>query len=187
MDINRIKNLLEKYFEGLTSLEEEQELLEYFSDGNEVPVELISYKKHFRFLDAGRNLNPATSGFETRIARLIDDQDKTIKPVSNRQPIYKYAIAASVAVLIGFAGMFIYQNQFHRSKDTFSDPQLAYIEAQKTILFVSQKMNKGIQPLSNINKINEATDNLKSLDKLDNSLEMLNLFSILNNSSNLKK
>jgi len=187
MDINRIKNLLEKYFEGLTSLEEEQELLEYFSEGNEVPAELITYKEHFRFLNASRNLSPATPGFEDRIAKLIDDQDRTFKPVIYRKRIYKYAIAASVAVLVGFAGLFIYQNQFHRSKDTFSDPQLAYIEAQKAILYVSQKMNKGIQPLANVNKINTATDNLKSLDKLDNSLEMLNLFSILNNSSNLKK
>jgi hypothetical protein len=187
MDINRIKNLLERYFEGSTSLEEEQELLEFFTEKNEIPAELSTYKMHFRFLNAGRNLNPATSGFEDRIARLIDDQDHVIKPAIYRNRIYKYAIAASVAVLIGLAGMFIYQNQLHRNKDTFSDPQMAYIEAQKTILYVSQKLNKGIQPLSKVNKINTAAVNLKSLDKLDNSLEMLNLVSILNNSSNLKK
>ena len=74
-----------------------------------------------------------------------------------------------------------------RSKDTFDDPQLAYLEAQKTLLYVSKTMSKGMEPLKNVSKINEGTGHLKTLKKLDSGLEMMNMVSIINKSTNLKK
>jgi hypothetical protein len=89
--------------------------------------------------------------------------------------------------MIGLAGIFLYQRSSSKATDTYTDPKLAYLETQKALLYVSEKMNKGIKPLSNVAKINSATSQLKSLEKMDRSLEMLNLVSIINVSSNMKK
>ena len=96
-------------------------------------------------------------------------------------------IVLAVALMMGIAGVIVYQTKINNVKDTFTDPQLAYNETQKTLLYVSQKMNKGIEPLANISKINTGTNKLKTLEKIDQSLGMLNLVSFINRSSNLKK
>lgn len=101
--------------------------------------------------------------------------------------IPRIAVAASIAVLIGISGVVVLNKEWHREKDTFSDPQLAYAEAQKTLLYVSQKMNQGMKPLNAVSKINAGAKPLKSLKKLDHSMDMLNRVSFMNQSSNLKK
>jgi len=46
METNRVKELLENYFEGQTSLEEENMLHDYFASG-EIDAELLPYKELF--------------------------------------------------------------------------------------------------------------------------------------------
>jgi hypothetical protein len=101
--------------------------------------------------------------------------------------ITRLAVAATIAVLIGISGIIVLNKEWHKERDTFSDPQLAYAEAQKTLLYISQKMNQGIKPLNSVSKINAGAKPLKSLKKLDHSLDMLNRVSFMNQSSNLKK
>ena len=51
--MNNIKILIEKYFEGLTSLDEEQQLRDYFRQEN-VPQELEMYKPLFQYFVSER-------------------------------------------------------------------------------------------------------------------------------------
>jgi hypothetical protein len=188
MDTMQIKVLLEKYFEAMTSLEEEQLLFSYFS-GDGIAEELEPYRKHFSLLQAGREPLPVNKDFEDRILSLLEVPEEIELPVAGRKIrlLPRIAAAATIALLIGVSVFFVARNERHRERDTFADPQLAYLEAQKTLLYVSRTMNKGIEPLKNVSKINTGTQHLKSLRKLDNSLEMLNMVSFINKSSNLKK
>lgn len=179
--------MLEKYFESQSTLDEEQELVEYFSGNHEFPDSLARYRSMFSLLHTNRYQGIEIRGMETKIASLIRDEVAESKPLPGRKRLFRYAVAATIAVLVGISGIFLYQKSSSRVTDTYTDPQLAYIEAQKTLMYVSEKMNKGIKPLSNVSKINSATSQLKSLEKMDRSLEMLNLVSIINVSSNLKK
>jgi hypothetical protein len=187
MDINQIKQLLIKYFDGVTTLEEERMLRRYFTEENEIPGELDTYRQQFLLISETSNEKPDTSELELRISEQIENQAIALQPASYQKRLYRYLAAASVAVLIGVSGFLIYQNLKPGAKDTYTDPKLAYNEAQKALLYVSQKMNKGIEPLSNVSKITAGTDKLKSLEKMDESMGMLNLVSIINRSSNLKK
>lgn len=187
MDINQIKLLLTKYFDGQTSLEEEKVLRRYFGDEVEIPDELLTYKQQFIIISASAQASHDTRKLELRISEIIDNQNITIQPVNRRSLLYRYLAAASVILLIGVSGVLIYQARNSGLKDTYSDPKLAYNEAQKALLYVSQQMNKGIEPLSNVTKITTGTNKLKTLEKMDESMGMLNLVSIINRSSNLKK
>ena len=66
------------------------------------------------------------------------------------------SIAASVLIVLS-AGIFAYfGNSGNRNQmlvDTFSNPEEAYIETQKTLLLVSGKLNKGIQQVEKVNDI----------------------------------
>ena len=53
MDIKEIQDLLVKYFEGETSLEEDQALLEYFS-GENIASEHKPYMRQFSLLQSAR-------------------------------------------------------------------------------------------------------------------------------------
>ena len=186
MDIKEIQVLLEKYFEGETTLEEDQALLDYFS-GENIDSKLRPWQQQFLLLKSGREPLVFDPEFENRLAGLIESQQEIPLHKHKSRWISRLAVAATIAVLIGISGVIVLNKEWHKEKDTFSDPQVAYAEAQKTLLFVSQKMNQGMKPLNAVSKINAGTKSLKSLKKLDHSLDMLNRVSFMNQSSNLKK
>jgi hypothetical protein len=187
MDTNLIKNLLAKYFEGNTTLEEEKVLLTYFTQESIIDTDLLPLKNQFMIFQTGKDFKFDVLSLKSKIAGQIDDLNQQIKTVPKRLTIYRFLIAASIALMIGIAAVFVYQTKNNNVKDTFTDPQLAYNETQNALLYVSHKMNKGIEPLANMSKFNTGTENLKSLEKMDQSLGMLNLVSFINRSSNLKK
>lgn len=97
MKTDDIKALLEKYYSGETSLEEERALRSYFLD-NQVPPDLENEKQLFLMYDqAGRDIAPE-----------FDYPGKNQKPEakSKSMPLpWYYAVAASLALLV--AGMAI--------------------------------------------------------------------------------
>jgi hypothetical protein len=187
MDTSQIRHLLAKYFEGNTTLEEERLLLEYFADEKEPAPELIPLKKQFGLFKAGRDLSLNIEALETKIIERIDKIEQQSHPVARKLNFTRLLVAASIAIILGFTGVIVYRSVIIKNRDTFTDPQLAYVETQKALLYISQKMNKGIEPLAHISKISTGSDKLKKLEKMDESLGMLNLVSFINQSSNLKK
>lgn len=187
MDIIQIKQLLEKYAEGFTTLDEERVLQSYFAQERQMEVDMLTWKHQFMLLKAGRDYKLDTTDLDNNLVNLIDSQEQRIQPSARKLNLQRFLIAASIALLIGVSGLVFHQIQKNSSKDTFTDPQLAFNETQKTLLYISQKLNKGTKPLSNIAKINTGTQQLKKLEKMDQSLGMLNLVSFINRSSNLKK
>jgi hypothetical protein len=185
MKTGQLKTILEKYFEGLSTLEEEQALLDFFSGDQAAGPEWNHYRQYFTMLRAQREHSVYTPAFEKRLASLFREETKS-SPIT-RNMYLRYIAAASFAVLLGISGLLLVRSRFTPERDTFDNPQVAYVEAQKTLLYISQKMNKGIEPLSNVTKINTGTDQLKKLNTLDNGLNMLNFVSIINKSSNMKK
>ncbi len=186
MDIKEIQVLLEKYFEGETTLDEDQALLDYFS-GESVDPELRPWQQQFLLLKSGREPLVFDPEFENRLAGMVEAQQEIPLREHRSRWITRFAVAATIAVLIGISGVIVLNKGWHKEKDTFSDPQLAYAEAQKTLMYISQKMNQGMKPLNAVSKINAGAKPLKSLKKLDHSLDMLNRVSFMNQSSNLKK
>ena len=68
-------------------------------------------------------------------------------------------IAASVIIVLG--GFLFYQQQKSPFKDTFKDPEEAYVYAEQTLKYMSGKYNKGLAELANFEKLNAADKPLK--------------------------
>lgn len=187
METNQIQLLLEKYYEGRSSLEEEKVLRDFFSRSGDDNPELIPLKRQFEIFTTGQSLSFDSNDLESRIINSIEMfEHQQITPV-RKLKITRYMVAASIAIAVILSGLFIIRSHNKQITDTYTDPQIAYAETQKALLFISSKMNEGIQPLANISKINSGNEQLKKLEKMDKSLEMLNLVSFINQSSNLKK
>lgn len=188
MEKNQIHGLLVKYFEGNTTLAEERILDEFFLQDNSKDAETAPLRKQFELFRSGRQLTFKMPQLDDAVISSIELYElRQQPPASKLSSIKRYMIAASISIAVILSGLLIFRSGNRELKDTYTDPRLAYAETQKALMFVSQKMNDGMKPLNNINKMNSGTGQLRNLEKMDKSLEMLNLVSFINQSSNLKK
>lgn len=165
MNIKDINKLLHSFYEGETSREEERMLYEFFSEGN-IPEDMIPEKRIFLQLYSPQEDN-APLHLEEKLNTLIDNLAKNEKitqaqrialPIKQMNKTWRWAISIAASILIMLsAGIFAYfENNKIKNQmlvDTFSDPEKAYIETQKTLLLVSGKLNKGIQQVEKVNDI----------------------------------
>lgn len=171
MERKQIRTLLEKYYGGNTSLAEEQELRKVLS-GPDLPREFYPDRDSMLVLEAGKKVEPA-EGFEERLLSAIRAREESratkVKPL-RRAIVLVSGIAAGVVLLVGTYLLF----QTGRShSDTFSDPQLAYMEAKNTLLLVSELMNRGTPALENFRKLDAGMQELSHLNKLSTAASPL--------------
>lgn len=147
MNVNRINELLERYYDALTTEAEEQELKRFF-DNNEVPVHLQAEKEMFLQMQAMADA-AVPQGLEECISRNIDawETEEQSKPMIHRKErilSLKWigSIAASLLALVSI-GWYMYEPQSTR-KDTCATPEEAYVHAQKALAMFSTALNKGI-------------------------------------------
>ena len=141
MDYKTIKKILDKYWEGETSLQEEQLLKDYFNS-NQVAKELESFRPLFVYYKKEQE-KTSTQSFE-KLKK---------KPVVHRL-VPTWLVAAASIVLVLAVGTFCYLNQSNSNtaifavdettKDTYEDPQKAYEEAKAALMLISKGLNKGM-------------------------------------------
>lgn len=156
MESQRINILLQKYFDAESTLDEENELINYFNSG-EVEDELKPYIPVFSGLkELSEEENP----------ELGDELMNYILESEHKEKVrYRWmwqlvtGVAASLILVILAVNFYSDRNEW---KDTFDDPQQAYVEASKTLEFVAGKYNKGLAQLKPIGKVEEAATPLYS-------------------------
>ena len=146
MELDKIEILIEKYFQGETSIAEENVLKNYFSSSN-VAQHLEQYKPMFGFF-----------------AQAKEQQYKAIEPLKakKRKIVAWLSIAASVVVLLG-VGTFTYMNYNARqSQDlgTYDDPEVAFRATQKALALISEHVNTGIESVEYINEYEQSKNKI---------------------------
>lgn len=168
-----IRELLDKYLEGNTSLEEERILKEYFKKAD-IPVEFKSEAKWFGNVTNQEIKTLDIPAMEREMSQWIDLQFKQEKSI--RMRFWTMGIAAGLAVLIGATFLFTYY-QSGKTKDTYQDPQIAYLEAKKVLLYVSQTFNKGTDKFQTVSRIEEGSNELSIFSTFGSGLKNLELVS----------
>jgi len=184
MELNEIKKLLENYYEGSASLQEEQQLRNYFQN-NEVPDELSADKELFAYVQKEASSVPLSVGLEEKLAGWVDEQNQ--KEGKSKRMLFSLkmaSIAAGLAIMI-ISYMAIDQyNKKKLSKDTFRDPQIAYAEVKRTLLYISEQLNRGTKPLTAVSKINEGMVGMSAFSSFGSGLKDLELVSKYYDESN---
>lgn len=148
MELYKIEELLEKYFQGETSIAEEKELTNYFSSLN-VAQHLEQYKPMFGYFSlAKEQINPK------ELPELPTQKEAISKPVW-------WSLAASLAILLGI-GMYVYTNNETKTSiasnelGTYDTPEEAFRETQKALALLSGHVNTGIESVQVIQEYNES-------------------------------
>lgn len=169
MNFHRIEKLLEKYFDGDTSLEEEKILKDFFKEDS-IPPHLASLKEVFNYFSTENFNDRLGDTFNQKILSKINDFEADDKHIKRRRIFYYVSgIAASILIIISIFTKF---DPF-RSKlnDTFENPQAAYIETQKALLLVSEMLNRGLKPVDNMATFEDGMEQMSRVKSLGSGME----------------
>ena len=187
-NLKHIEELLEKYYNGETSLEEERKLHWYFQT-HEIPNHLKPDEEIFRY-HYKQTTEEASTDLTEKLSKLIDEEGRKsrfILPVRTIRMIS--GIAASVLILlalwIGFGRDFMQQRNLGKFADTYDDPQLAYVETKKALLLVSEKLNAGTKELQYFKKYNQSIGMLEPILSFGPSIQRLDKISKFNEATEL--
>ena len=176
--IAEIRKLLDRFYKGETTLEEEQILQDYFSSTS-IPEELMPDRDLFRSLETSDSV-AVPEGLNQKILDVIDQQEKKVVRTRRISVFSLSGLAAGLLVVIA-----LYMGYFradrpgmlaHQLTDTYENPQDAYEEARRTLAFVSAKLNTGTSGLEHVKQVSKTTsDPLKSLSKINKGTKELSL------------
>lgn len=168
MNLQEIEKMLEKYFNGESSLDEEILLQDFFLR-IDLPKKFSGLKLYFEFTRNERARGIMDPAFDQKLLKKIEEP-RLAKLLDIRRPWIYWAsgVAASVLILIA---VFVKFDPFtHPVKDTYQDPKEAYVEATKVLLYVAEKLNKGTSRLEPVARFETGLQNLKPVTAYDKGL-----------------
>lgn len=149
-DYKYIEQLLKRYWQCETSLEEEGELRAFFA-GAEVPGHLLPYRDLFVYQSEQRQLK-ISDDFEHRILSQIEApvvKAKRITFMTRLTPMFKAVAMVAVIISLGsvlhrsfFAGSNPLDYNYDAYTDTYDDPEVAYKQVSSALMMLSEGMNK---------------------------------------------
>jgi len=149
MELDKIENILEKYFQGETSIAEEKELKEYFSSSN-VAQHLEQYKPMF--------------GYFSQVKEQKSTQEIPLQ--TKKRNVAWLSIAASAVLLLGI-GTFFYVSQkpvdpvvAQSELGTYDNPEEALAATQKALALLSNNVNVGIESVQYVKEYEQSKNKI---------------------------
>ena len=174
-NIEQIKSLLARFYEGQTTPEEERLLADFFHR-EDVPEELQEDKQLFLMLAQISDQEMPTDIAE-EITAFVNNLGQTEKkPVlseekQNKGIIYRlktppkmwYRVAATVAILLAIGGGMFMHQQRTLATDPFRDTCSTPEEAAREILYANDIINRSLAPFRQ--SANMATEQVNEMNK----------------------
>jgi hypothetical protein len=168
MDSKRIEELLNRYWECETSLEEEQQLREYFQ-GNSIPDQHKETAALFKYFHENKNKSLSDASFDSAVLSKVQvKRGKVVKLFYNSM-----RIAAGIAVVMTatwFVRNEVRQTTPQEVVDTYNDPQLAFEETKKALMMISKGFGQAEHEAKKINLFNEAQQEIQKSNKSESQL-----------------
>ncbi|MFD0991280.1 hypothetical protein ACFQ1R_14325 [Mariniflexile jejuense] len=158
MVLNSIEKLLEKYENGETSLKEEQQLKNYFSQETVAP-HLEMYKPMFHYF-------------------LVNQQEQFTKalPLKTKKVFnYKWiAVAAVVVLTLGYYFKTPVVSSYEEyAYGTYNNPEDALNEVTKHLEMISTHFNKGVSTVNYLDEVKKGTSTLDYLNEIENTKSII--------------
>jgi hypothetical protein len=178
MNEEELKKLIQKYYSGESSEEEENSLRVYFRK-NDIPRGYEAEKVIFGYYDDSESIPEPSNDFEAQILAAVDASGNK----GNLRKFFLPFISAAAGILILFGAYFFFTGRTETT-DTYTDPKIAYLETMKILHQVSSQLNEGamaLQPVGRLNEIkktsfktmNESSRTVeKNLKRLQKSIEL---------------
>jgi len=149
-----IEKLLEKYYDGETSLEEERALKQFFQ-GEEVPEHLRSHSAQFGYFAQARKEQPSLN-FNHELALMLDPPRQG--PV-RRLGMWLLRIAAGLALLIiGFGAGWLFQSKSENGAGLTGTETGEVAEMKKVLAFEQMNSTSASERIQAVNHSYEIPD-----------------------------
>jgi len=159
MDFKERDDLLQKYWNCETSLEEEKQLREYFG-GHDIPEQLKETASVFRYFEEAKKKSLNDVAFDGQVMGKVNPRQGQI-----RRLVYNsMRIAAGLVVVIAatwFIRTEVRQTIPQEIVDTYDDPELAFEETKKALLMISKGFGTAEKQTRKINLFNEAQEEIQ--------------------------
>lgn len=157
MELSDIKILLEKYWRGDTSLEEETRLKDFFAENDDVPEELLADK--YLFLSYQREA-PALD--EDLVSAINFQAQRKVVPLWKK--VLKYAAVIVPLVCIGY--IVIQNNKPDTAiRETIKDDKDKIKEATTALHMVAVNMRDGLENLNALDVLKDVGNELDQNNK----------------------
>lgn len=168
MKEEELKRLVEKYYNGESSEEEENTLKDFFRKNN-VPKGYEAEKEIFSYYTGLEDIPEPSIDFEARILAGIDASERVTG--SQKTKRYIISVMSAAAGLLLLAGSYFFFVKKSETADTFTDPKIAYAETVKILRDVSFQLNHGARVLEPVSKINKVK--IKSIETINKSTRIV--------------
>jgi hypothetical protein len=140
MELVKIENLLEKYFDGETTIQEEDILQTYFSQAY-VPSHLEEYQSMFSYFKQTK----------------AETSDQNIQVKREKKPWKMYGTSVVAAILLLFLTLYFFiPKNDGLSKEDRILAENALLETQKAFALISENLNKGNQAIAVLETYDDA-------------------------------
>lgn len=168
MNTETILLLIDKYFEGETTLSEERQIRDYFNTEKKLPEVVAPLKEYFLSLDKYSSAMPSDN-FDQKFMERIEHEERQ-KKLNRSFKIRMFTTSGIAAAFILLIGL----QQFNKPtaiKSTVNDPMIAMQIVTNAFAEVNKNMEKGVTNFSYLNKATEATQTLSKIQKLNEGVE----------------
>jgi len=156
MEFKDFELLLDKYFEGNSTLEEEKQIREFFRTNSDLPEKLVETKAMFEFFQ-----NESEKQTELPLIQIANW--KSVKS-ANKRKIY-YLISGIAASLLLLISILTYTDNSEEQKvyayingKPIMNEQVAKMEAKRALLLVSSNFNQGAENLNHLSTFSKAEE-----------------------------
>lgn len=141
--IKEIESLLDKYYEGETSLQEENILREFFTT-QDVPEHLLFEKSQFVFYKEEKQ---KTKDIELK----VENESRAVRKLN----WMNYAAAAVLLISVGW-----FSNVQYEKYQKQQEVKYAYEQTQKAMKMLASNFNKGVQGAETLAMMNKTQNEI---------------------------
>jgi hypothetical protein len=166
MNASEIERLLDKYYDGLTTLEEELLLKEFFQ-GENIPSHLKIHADQFLYFNKAVNEEIMDPLFEQKFFEKVGDVSLLMLKTNRRRFYYLSGIAAGILLLFGVIfSVRDFINDDKRIADSGNmDAEMAFATTCDVLSVVSVNFNKGMDKIQYLGQFEKAMFKTQLLSK----------------------
>lgn len=157
-----MEQLLKKFYEGVSTPEEERFLKDYFLNEKNVEARWQTDRELFRRLYGEQIQVP--EGVSGRLAETIRQMDASSRHSQRRRQLWLYRISSVAAVALLCIGLFFTTREPAKPSpaDTFNNPEEAAVVAGQALAFLSTQLNHGL------NQVADAEQKIETVNRILN-------------------
>lgn len=174
MNTTEIKILLDKYYDGETSLDEEKILKSYFASAD-IDESLLEHAPVFAYFKTESALK-AGDDLEYKILQKLNDA--AVVPFYKSRIFWTYFTGIAASIIFVFAFIFESQNSHNDQMAGAQQPDrktlIAYQQTKIALAYVSGTYSRATEPLNEVAKFKNSTITIEEMSKMENELSRIN-------------